>query len=243
MNILSDFSEWMQKNSNLADSSIYKYQRAINTISNEMLAYKVINKSLLTMNLFELDIAIMHILSDDSFVRKNKTGNNMYSNALKQFRFFCADTKEAEEDDLIVVEKISESQTLTDTEKQIIIKARKGQGIYRNKLLRKYDSKCIVTGVDNSNLLIASHIKPWRICNNDERIDVENGLILCPNVDRLFDYGLITFKNDGQMIISSYVSEQNIRRLNISSERKVDLKASNRLLRYLEYHRDILFVK
>lgn len=138
---------------------------------------------------------------------------------------------------------ILESKHLTVTEKQMLIKSRIGQGIFRDSLLKKYEGKCVVTGIDKTRLLIASHIKPWAICDNEERIDTENGLLLCPNMDRLFDYGLITFTDEGKMNISSFVGEQNIERLHISKDMVVNLKASKRLLKYLEYHRDTLFVK
>ena len=91
--------------------------------------------------------------------------------------------------------------------------------------------------------MIASHIKPWSISNNDERIDIENGLLLCPNFDKLFDCGLLTFSNSGKIYISSFVNEDNIRRLHIERETVVDLKISNRMKAYLDYHRDVLFVR
>lgn len=73
--------------------------------------------------------------------------------------------------------------------------------------------------------------------------DGSYGLLLCANMDRLFDSGLISFKNEGQMLISSFVGVANVSRLHISEEITVNLRATNRLLSYLEYHRDVLFVK
>lgn len=243
MEILHDFSIWMSENSTLSESSIYKYTRAVNTISNEMLDEHIIYKSLLSMNRIELDLAIIDILQNEQFIKKNSVGNNMYSNALKQFRYFILDSEEDIKEEQQIVHEIAQAKSLTETEKETIIKARVGQGKYRKSLLDKYDNKCIVTGISQNKLLIASHIKPWAICNNDERVDVENGLILCANMDRLFDSGLITFRSDGKMYISSFVSEDNKSRLNISNDIIVDLHASKRLLEYMEYHRDVLYVK
>lgn len=62
-------------------------------------------------------------------------------------------------------------------------------------------------------------------------------------MDRLFDSGLITFCDDGRMYISSFVGEENRVRLNITKDIIVDLHASKRMLEYLEYHRDVLYVK
>ena len=77
MKALNDFSDWMTQKSGLSESSIYKYTRAVNTVSNEMLEEKVVNKGLLNMNLVELDIAISNILDNPLFIEKNTRGNHM----------------------------------------------------------------------------------------------------------------------------------------------------------------------
>lgn len=241
MNI-GDFSIWMQSHTRLSASSIYKYTRAIITISNDMLDLHVIYKNLLDMSLHELDIAIMNTLSHPDFIKKNKTGNKMYSNSLKQYRYFCLDTSDSDEAYENIVQSLNES-SLTQTEKESIIKARIGQGQYRKGLLNKYEHRCIVTGIDNAKILMASHIKPWSVCLNHERIDSENGLLLSANLDRLFDSGLITFDKNGKLYISSFVGKENQKRLNISENIYVNLKASLRLIEYMQYHQDILFVR
>lgn len=183
MIILDDFSQWMKNNSNLSESSVYKYTRALNTISNEMLEQRIINKRLLNMNIVELDIAINNIFNNMFFIEKNTRGDKMYSNALKQYRFFMQERSEDYSTEQSIENEILNSKILGTTEKQVIINARVGQGKYRESLIKKYDHKCIVTGIDKLNLLIASHIKPWRVCNNNERIDTENGLLLSANMD------------------------------------------------------------
>ncbi|MFR1482875.1 HNH endonuclease [Phascolarctobacterium faecium] len=242
MNILDNFSLWMQKNTLLKDTSIYKYQRAINTISNDMFELNIISKSLFDMNLVELDVAIANILNNQSFIKKNTTGNKMYSNALKQYRYYVISCFDLEVSELEIVDEIM-SSGIDYTEKETIIKARIGQGVYRKNILEKYNNQCLVTGIDNIKLLVASHIKPWAICNNNERIDVNNGLLLSANMDRLFDCGLITFNNIGKMFISSFVGKENEKRLQISQEIIVDLKPTDKLLDYLEYHQDVLLFK
>lgn len=243
MQRLEEFSIWMNINSTLSDSSVYKYTRAVNTISNEMQKQKIIHKSLMDMNMFELDIAIANILNNEYFIKKNLRGNHMYSNAIKQFRFFSYEVSGDAGMEKHIEAQIAQSTQLTETEKEMIINARVGQGKYRKKLIEKYDGKCIVTGIDKPKLLITSHIKPWSVCDNEERVDTENGLLLCPNMDRLFDYGLITFTDNGKMEVSSFVGMENAKRLQISKEMIVDLRATKSLLAYLEYHRDVLFVK
>lgn len=240
--ILDHFSEWMHLHTNLSDSSVYKYTRAVNTVSNEMLDLKVIGKSIFDMNLVELDVAIANIFINPQFVKKNTTGNKMYSNSLKQYRYYYLDTADYDASFEPVLQSLCASD-LTQTEKESIIKARVGQGQYRLSLLNKYEKRCIVTGIDNVKVLVASHIKPWSVCDNHERIDSENGLLLSANLDKLFDCGLITFGNTGKLFVSSFVGRENEKRLNISATITVDLKASSQLIDYLSYHQDVLFVK
>lgn len=240
--ILDDFSRWMNANGKLSDSSVYKYKRALNTISNEMQEIKIIHKSLLNMSLTELDVAVFIILNNPQFIAKNQKGNHMYSNALKQYRLFALDCFENEADELALADEIKKSN-LPQTEKEALVKARIGQGAYREDLIKKYNSKCVMTGIDNRKLLIASHIKPWSISTNAERIDINNGLLLCANMDKLFDSGLITFENDGRLHISSFLGKENEHRLHIESNMSFDLKTTTEMNNYLEYHRDVLYVK
>ena len=203
---------------------------------------EVITKNLLDMNLVELDDAIFKILNNSQFISKNKRGNNMYSNSLKQFRYFVLDCCDLEEEIQSKIDDICNCD-LPQTTKETIIKARIGQGEYRKQLLDKYNNSCAVTGINNKKLLVASHIKPWAVSDNHERIDVNNGILLCANMDKLFDSGLITFNNEGKMFISSFVGKENEEKLNIKSNNQYDLKITNDMKMYLEYHRDIVFVK
>ncbi|MFM7007719.1 MAG: HNH endonuclease, partial [Betaproteobacteria bacterium] len=76
-----------------------------------------------------------------------------------------------------------------------------GQGVFKSKV-RLNEAKCRVTGITDVRFLIASHIKPWRLCNDQEKLDGANGLLLSPHVDRLFDRGFISFEDDGTLICS-----------------------------------------
>lgn len=93
--------------------------------------------------------------------------------------------------------------TLSTTTRETIVKARVGQGKFRTDLLQKWGNQCSLTGLSNAGLLIASHIHAWSLSNNDERIDPENGLLLAPHIDRLFDRGLISFDDGGRLLIGS----------------------------------------
>lgn len=87
------------------------------------------------------------------------------------------------------------------TQKQQLVLARRGQGIFKANV-RLNEKRCRLTGVADPHFLIASHIKPWRDCSDQEKLDGCNGLLLSPHVDRLFDRGLISFADDGTLVKS-----------------------------------------
>lgn len=89
---------------------------------------------------------------------------------------------------------------LAVTEREALVKARRGQGLFRENVAR-LESECRITRVTNPTYLIASHIKPWRHASNDERLSGHNGLMLAPQADYLFDRGFISF-GDGRLLIS-----------------------------------------
>ena len=238
---LEEFSAWMRENSTLSDSSVYKYTRAVNTISHEMKEKHVITESLLAMSALQLDIFVPLILHDPDFITKNRTGNNMYSNALKQYRLFRnVETEEIVDHDE-VTSVIEGYANLQETERSAIVKSRIGQGLFRKELIKKYNSSCVITGINEKKLLIASHVKPWAVCTNSERLSVENGLLLSPTFDKLFDCGLISFADSGRILISSQLSAEVVSKLHISATDTFNLKASQELKQNLEYHRDVVF--
>ncbi|AUD03466.1 HNH endonuclease [Spirosoma pollinicola] len=92
--------------------------------------------------------------------------------------------------------------SIPQTVKDQLIKARVGQGIFRTNV-SGIEQACRLTGITNKALLIASHIKPWRISTNEEKLDKYNGLLLSPHVDKLFDKGWISFSDEGDVLISN----------------------------------------
>lgn len=233
-----NFDLWLGQNTNLSDSSIYKYSHAINTISNDMLKAGIIKKNIIDMQLFEIDLAISLILSDKSFSNKNIIGNNMYSSALKWYRCYIKsdmfiDIAEQEE-----LKKIANSKI---TEKEAIIKSRIGQGLFREKLLNKYKF-CIISKIDIPQLLVASHLKPWAVSTNDERLSVNNGLLLNAIYDKLLDSGLISFKSDGKIIISKIIDKENRNRLSLVENQEYEILCNQDMKIYLEYHNDVIFL-
>lgn len=91
---------------------------------------------------------------------------------------------------------------LTATERDALVSARIGQGGFRTAVLAAWERRCAVTGCGTLEAIRASHIKPWRLATNEERLDPENGLPLVATLDALFDAGLIAFASDGAMLVS-----------------------------------------
>lgn len=144
--------------------------------------------------------------------------------------------------DIDELEECLTSQTDPEkrTEIETLIKARLAQGKFRKDVLKLYPS-CPLTGLDIEPLLIASHIKPWSVCNNNERLDRFNGLMLAPHIDALFDKGLITFETDGTIKISPKIDPKNQKRLGISRDMKLKIEPESE--KYFEYHRNHVFQK
>lgn len=137
---------------------------------------------------------------------------------------------------------IEDNNKIKNTEKEAIIKARIGQGTFRLQLLEKYNNKCIITGISEINLLIASHIKPWRCANNHERISSENGLLLSPLYDKLFDLGFITLNNNMQILVSKSLSKENVKMINIDCNKVFIHNPSVELCKNMSYHRKNIFL-
>jgi len=122
-------------------------------------------------------------------------------------------------------------------ERQQIIKARIGQGQYRQKLLSECPY-CPVTLVADDRLLIASHIKPWAACNNIEKVDSKNGFMFTPTIDKLFDKGFISFTADKRIVLSPFLSNMTYSKLGLTNNRLIDHLPIVGREEYLEYHRN-----
>lgn len=173
------------------------------------------------------------------FGKINLTDYQLRENAPSEF-VFRINALSAEIDAFKEVrEHAAEYKTLAVTEQEQIVVSRLGQGNFRRNVIRLWGS-CSVTGLQNVSLLRASHIKPWKDSNNDERLTPYNGLLLIPDYDFLFDRGYISFKDDGNVLVSEKLSP---------FARKVfDVKDNMQLRRvftdskkYLEFHREVVF--
>lgn len=129
--------------------------------------------------------------------------------------------------------------SLSATERNALIKARIGQGPFRDKLIN-YWQTCAVTGFSVEQLLIASHIKPWRNATNQERLSVFNGFLLSPNLDKAFDKGLITFEADRRIIISHQLKNSDANLLGINGNLQLR-KVEKNHMPFLEWHKNNIF--
>ena len=131
---------------------------------------------------------------------KELTGRN----EPQQPTFICLE-EDSLERDLAAIEK---DKKIPETERTTLIEARLGQGRFRKSVLNKWNGKCAVTGINIRNVIRASHIKPWRVCNDVERLSADNGLPLIANLDALFDALLISFKRNGDMLVSQKIGSK-----------------------------------
>lgn len=126
------------------------------------------------------------------------------------------------------------------TEREAIVKARRGQGKFRDNVAG-IERECRITRVANPAYLIASHIKPWRHASNTERLSAHNGLMLAPQADFLFDRGFITFQ-DGKLLVSQVADERSLFKLGVDPDRPPEVGSfSDDQERFLEFHRAEIF--
>lgn len=129
---------------------------------------------------------------------------------------------------------------LEGKDKEALVKVRVNQSEFRELLLAKFE-KCALCGVSDKHFLLASHIKPWAVSLPEEKLDINNGFLLCPHHDKLFDLGFISFDEDGKIIISEYLNETERIFMNVNPRARIDLTSGNK--KYLKYHREHIFRK
>ena len=123
---------------------------------------------------------------------------------------------------------VANDPSIPDTNRLAIIRARKGQGLFKERV-GKIESKCRITGV-------ASHCKPWCDSTNEERLNGENGLLLTPSIDHLFDRGFIGFENNGSLVISPVAHRPSLQKMGIETT-KVCGEKKQYILNVVSVHR------
>ncbi len=133
------------------------------------------------------------------------------------------------------LENVNSDKTIDETTRQTLIDARIGQGNFRKNVMMRWEGACAFSGCTTQEALRASHIRPWRDCNNKERLDPDNGLMLTANLDALFDRYLISFDDNGKILISSRLSEDEKKILGVR-DGSLRIKPNEEQRSYLTHH-------
>lgn len=180
-----------------------------------------------------------------------RQGRKVYSSkkSLSDFRaglnmflgFINSDYHKRITDSIIAeIRSIEKDNTINATEKDSIVKSRIGQGSFRKDLI-EYWHGCAISHCPLTWMLIASHIKPWKDADNQERLDVYNGLLLLPNYDKLFDLGYISFNRNGRIMCSRLLDNFDKDVIGLTNDMNL-VKLDNRHLPYLKYHNENCFL-
>jgi len=143
--------------------------------------------------------------------------------------------------DAAVEEWIWRRTDLALRDKRQLIAARRGQGVFRQNV-EGIEKLCRVTGIPDRRHLRASHIKPWKLSDDRERLDGSNGLLLSPHIEHLFERGHISFADDGQLLVSKHLNPTVAKAWGLDKPRPPrPFRAEQRA--YLEFHRRAVFEK
>ena len=160
----------------------------------------------------------------------------LFSDRPSKFTFDLVDRK------IEIAEMVSEIQAsygVTKTEKEAIIKSRVGQGLYRERAIDIWKT-CSVTGFTKKTVLIASHIKPWKLSSNEERLNPFNSLLLVPTLDKLFDKGYIGFEQKGSIMLSNKVEQDDWDRIGVSTRTRLR-NVPSESKQFLAYHNEYIY--
>ncbi|WP_241079519.1 HNH endonuclease [Natranaerofaba carboxydovora] len=175
-------------------------------------------------------------ISSEDFIEKLLTENNFevlyYDNHIYSWPENTETSKVRE----------SKLEYISNPEIESITKNRVKQGVFRKKLLNKY-KKCCLCGLDEERLLVASHIKPWSHSNNHEKLDINNGLLLCVTHDALFDNGFISFEDNGSIIVSNNLDQTTKNLMNIKDNDSLLFNLPTESKKYLDWHKSNCFEK
>lgn len=236
---LDNMGRWFQgwaKAIGKSDKTIANYLGAIGgSISNWLADAGMSEHGLLEITSYrEFSAIAQHARTLKKFKDRDSKGKGMYSAALKLYGEFLADITqhEAEED----IQELNRDPGLDPTEKEILISSRIGQGQFRESLINFW-GRCAVTGYGDFRLLVASHIKPWRAADNFERLDLFNGVLLLPNLDKAFDRGFISFTDYGNILISQELEDREV--IGIKDDMRLVLHCRHQ--DYMAHHRDRVF--
>ncbi|MGY8872911.1 MAG: HNH endonuclease [Pseudomonadales bacterium] len=239
------FKDWLCRQP-LSAASIQKYDTAISGVmSSWAIDNGLIDQPLTTIRDIDQFLSVVQAIKELSiYQERNNRGKNMYGSALNKYAKFLHEELGSSKDKAEANIETSLEKDLNDilvtteidTDAYQLLKTRIGQGQFRQQLI-SYWGGCAVTHYKDTRLLIASHIKPWRVASHPERLDLYNGLLLLPSLDRVFDAGLVTFEYTGAIRLSPLLQTPNI--LGIHDNMRVNLTPHHQ--KYMDYHRGEVF--
>jgi putative restriction endonuclease len=142
-----------------------------------------------------------------------------------------------------IEQQVENDSSIPETDRLALIRARRGQGLFKDRV-SKIETRCRLTGVENPVHLIASHCKPWRDSTNEERLNGENGLLLTPSIDHLFDRGFISFENNGTLIVSPVAHKPSLQRMGVDTTKTVNVGGfSAGQKHFLDFHRSAVLLQ
>lgn len=145
--------------------------------------------------------------------------------------------------ELKIEKTLFEDTSIPETQRLSLVLSRIGQGVFKSRV-SQIETHCRITHVHNHEHLVASHCKPWRDATNEERLDGQNGLLLTPSIDHLFDRGFIGFENNGELIISPVAHRPSLQLMGIDTENIVNVgNFTQGQKEYLSFHRDAIFLQ
>ncbi|MEQ8560232.1 MAG: HNH endonuclease, partial [Cytophagales bacterium] len=131
------------------------------------------------------------------------------------------------------------SKRPSSTERSGLVTSRVGQGAYRKSILHRWSYRCAATGYNDTRILIASHIQPWKDATDEQRLDVDNGILLSPDYDALFDGHLISFDTSGKIVLGSEIKKTSLNSLGITGKERIQtLTEGNKS--YLKLHNQMV---
>jgi putative restriction endonuclease len=192
-------------------------------------------RGLQSVYLAELPLALGQVLWSLSA----QAGNPILVRDRKQALMLSAEEPERELWEGHIIEELA-AGPIPETEREALVKARRGQGLFRSNISR-IERECRITGVTNPAYLIASHIKPWRHASNGERLNRHNGLMLAPQADFLFDRGFITF-SEGRVLVSPVADEAALVKLGVDPDHPPGVGSfTPEQETFLDFHRSEIF--
>jgi len=230
----SDFFQYMKTNGPKGNRSKRNYISWLRYINdnieplNDSITKEIINSIIIRLNETQNERSKY---TSDTAISDFKSALNKYLAYSKYISIYSSETND--------IFSILNNNINVSQRREIDIRLR--QGKYRKNLIKIW-GMCAVTKYSKIDLLVASHIKPWNVSAKEEKIDPYNGLLLQPNIDKLFDLGYITFNDSGNIIISKLLIDSDLEYLKISRDMKL-FQVFKENLPYLKYHQNNVFMK